>query len=344
MVGFAGWEMPIQYEMGILKEHEAVRTRAGMFDVSHMGRYWVGGPGAHAFIQRLITNDLDRIGADQLLYTPLCLETAGVIDDITVYKMTDGCLVVANASNRAPVWDWFSSRKPAEVILEDWSDRLAQVALQGPLAQEILQPLVAEDLDPIGYYHHADRTLNGAPGVLISRNGYTGEDGFEVYVPAERAVTLWDALRERGAAPIGLGARDTLRMEMTYALYGNELDRETTPLEAGLGWTVKMKKPDFVGKAALEAQKANGLKKSLVGFEASGNRFPRHGQAILSGDSIVGTVTSGGFCPSIKKGMGLGYVRPDLTAVGTKIAIDVRGERVEASVTERPFYKNASHR
>lgn len=345
MVGFAGWDMPIQYQTGQLKEHEIVRTDAGIFDVSHMGRYWIGGAGAFPFVQKLITNDLERAVAGQLLYSPVCTDSGGIVDDVTVYRFETGVLMVVNASNRAPMWDWLMSHKPADVVMEDRSDGWGQIALQGPRSQERLAALVAEDLEGIGYYRHSRCTLRGRPDVLISRNGYTGEDGFEIYLPAEDAPGLWEALLERGARPIGLGARDTLRFEMCYALYGNELDSATTPLEAGLGWTVKMKKGDFIGRPVMARQKDEGLPKLLAGFEVTGARMARHGQTILHEGRPVGIVTSGGPCPSLgNKGMGLGFVRPELAETGTRLAIDVRGTTVDAVVTERPFYKHASHR
>jgi aminomethyltransferase len=345
MVGFAGWEMPIQYPGGQIKEHEAVRTDAGVFDVSHMGRYWIDGPDAVAFVQGLITNDIEKAAPGQLLYAALCLESGGVIDDVTVYRFERGLLMVVNASNRAPVWQWLQEHKRSGVTIEDKSDALAQLAVQGPRAQARIVPLIAEDLEPIGYYRFARCTLMGISDVLISRNGYTGEDGFEIYPPAGAAERFWIALRERGVSAIGLGARDTLRMEMCYCLYGNELDRETSPLEAGIGWTVRWKKPDFVGKAALVRQKEQGLRKQLVGFSVHGNRMARHGQPILQQDRAVGVVTSGGPCPSLEnRGMGLGFVPPGLSAAGTAISIDVRGSRVDAVVVERPFYTAASHR
>jgi aminomethyltransferase len=338
--------MPIQYSTGQLKEHEIVRTDAGVFDVSHMARFRVTGAGAIRFVNGLITNELEKAVPGQLIYSPMCIETGGVVDDVTVYRFQDEALVVANASNKKAVWDWMTAHKPADVTLTDRSDELAQLAVQGPRAQERIAPLIEEDLESIGYYRHGLFTLMGKPGVLISRNGYTGEDGFEVYVPAADAGAFWGALLEQGVRPIGLGARDTLRFEMCYALYGQELDRETTPLQAGLAWTVKLKKPaDFIGKSALVSEKEAGLAKTLVGFEVKGPRAARHGQTILRDGTAVGIVTSGGPCPSIaNKGMGLGFVRPDLAAVGTPLQVDVRGTIVEATVVERPFYKHASHR
>jgi aminomethyltransferase len=345
LVGFAGWDMPIQYPTGQLREHEVVRTDAGLFDVSHMGRYWFGGPGAVPFIQGMITNDIEKAVPGQLLYSALCHEDGGVIDDITVYRFEPGVLMVVNASNRAPAWDWLHSHKPADVHMEDRSDGWGQIALQGPRAQERLARLTTDDLDAIGYYRFARCTIRGISDVLVSRNGYTGEDGFEIYLPSADTGPLWDALLDEGARPVGLGARDTLRFEMGYCLYGNELDRETNPLEAGIGWTVKLKKAAFIGKDKLVAAKENGLRKTLVGFEVSGQRMPRHGMPILANGETVGVVTSGGPCPSLgNKGMGLGYVPPAFAALGTKLAVDVRGTMIDAVVVERPFYKSASHR
>lgn len=345
LVGFAGWEMPIQYPTGQLREHEIVRSDAGLFDVSHMGRFWFEGPGAIAFVNGLITNDFGRAAPGQLLYSALCHDQGGMIDDVTVYRYDAACLMVVNASNLSKCWDWISGRKPADVSMRNLSDELAQLALQGPRAQERFAALVEGDLDPMGYYRHGRYKVLGTPDVIVSRNGYTGEDGFEIYLPAAKAGPLWEALIDRGVQPIGLGARDTLRMEMCYALYGNELDMETTPLEAGIGWTVKLKKEQFVGRDVLLRQKEQGLRKSIVGFEVAGPRAARHGQTILHNGAAVGVVTSGGPCPSLgNRGMGLGFVRPDLTAVGTPLSIDVRGTMVDAVVIERPFYKNASHR
>lgn len=345
MVGFAGWDMPIQYPTGQLREHEIVRTDAGLFDVSHMGRYWIGGPGAVTFVNNLITNDIEKAVPGQLLYAAMCREDGGVIDDVTAYRFEPGVLMVVNASNRPPTWEWIMRHKPADVHVEDRSEGWAQMALQGPRAQECLARLTSHDLDAIGYYRFARCTIRGISDVLVSRNGYTGEDGFEIYLPTSDAGTLWDALLEEGARPVGLGARDTLRFEMGYCLYGNELDLETTPIEAGIGWTVKLKKPGFIGKDALVAEKEAGLRKTLVGFEVAGQRMPRHGMPIHASGEPVGVVTSGGPCPSLgNRGMGLGFVPVAFSALGTKLAVDVRGTMVDAAVVERPFYKNASHR
>jgi aminomethyltransferase len=352
LVDFNQWEMPVQYPTGILREHEIVRTGVGLFDVSHMGRFEITGPGAVAFIHDVITNDLERAEPGQLLYAAMCREDGGVLDDVTVYRLADRVMVVANAGNLSRIWDWLETRAlawvGAPVEVRDRSQELAQLAFQGPRAEEVIRPLVEGDLTALGYYRFLIATVADIPKVLISRNGYTGEDGFEIYVPAGHARELWRALLKAGesigAAPIGLGARDTLRLEMCYCLYGNELNLEVSPLEAGIGWTVKMKKADFIGKEALAAQKAAGLKRSIVGFAVEGQRMPRHGQPLFAEGGEVGVVTSGGFCPSLKQGMGLGFVPPGLSAVGTRLEVDIRGARVPARVVERPFYQHASHK
>jgi aminomethyltransferase len=352
LVDFNQWEMPVQYPTGILREHEIVRTAVGLFDVSHMGRFEVTGPGAVPFVHDLITNDLEKAEPGQLLYAAMCREDGGVLDDVTVYRMADRVMVVANAGNLIRIWDWLETRAMAwvgaPVELRNRSTELAQLAFQGPRAEEVICPLVAGDLSAVGYYRFLVATVAGIRDVVVSRNGYTGEDGFEIYVPAGRSRDLWRALLHGGeavgAAPIGLGARDTLRLEMCYCLYGNELNLDVSPLEGGIGWTVKMKKTDFIGKDALAAQKAAGLTRSIVGFAVEGQRMPRHGQVLFAGGREVGVVTSGGFCPSLKQGMGLGFVPPGLSAVGTELEVDIRGAKVPARVVERPFYKHASHK
>ncbi len=352
LVDFNQWEMPVQYPTGILKEHEIVRTAGGLFDVSHMGRFEVGGPGAVAFVNFLVTNDLEKAAEGQLLYTPVCGEHGGVLDDVTVYRLPGRVLVVANAGNLARIWGWLEQQaacwKGETIRIADRSGELAQIAFQGPKTESIFAPMVEGDLTGLGYYRALTARVAGIDDVLVSRNGYTGEDGFEIYVPAGRGAELWRKImaagKDAGVGPIGLGARDTLRLEMCYCLYGNELNTEITPLEAGLGWTVKLKKASFVGRDVLVRQKEAGVKRTLAGFEIDGNRFARHGQAIHAAGREVGTVTSGGFCPSVKKGMGLGYVPPELAKPGTEIAIEVRGEMVPARVVERPFYKHGSHK
>ncbi|MCK4414107.1 MAG: glycine cleavage system aminomethyltransferase GcvT [Candidatus Eisenbacteria sp.] len=347
MVPFAGWEMPVQFPQGIIHEHLQVRSAAGLFDVSHMGRFRLGGSGALAFANHLITNDLAKIKGRQLLYSALCNPEGGIIDDVTLYHLGDAALVVANAANAAKVWEWIAAHRPSGVDIEDLTGELAQVALQGPRAAEALPEPFGSAVRDLGYYHHTRVAWQGAE-ILISRNGYTGEDGFEIYVPATLAVPFWEALIEAGQGiglePVGLGARDSLRFEVNYALYGNELSLETTPLEAGLRWVVKFKKDDFIGKEALLAQREAGVPRTLVGFEMQAKRLARHGYPIRVGDTEIGFVTSGGYCPSLKKGMGMGYVTPEHKAVGTQLSIDARGTALAARVVERPFYKEGSVR
>jgi aminomethyltransferase len=354
MVPFGGWDMPLHYVPGILKEHEAVRQAAGLFDVSHMGRFFVTGPGALAFSNYLIANDLTKIEPGRLLYTAVCNEAGGILDDVTVYRRDPEVLFVVNASNRARIWDWANQQarewRGDRVVLEDRSAELAQVALQGPRAQSMILPSVGGDLDSVGYYHFLETTLFGVDA-LISRNGYTGEDGFEIYLAASSVGEVWDRIlekgRDAGLLPTGLGCRDTLRLEMAYCLYGNELTPEVSPLEAGLGWTVKLARKDpFLGQASLRAQKEAGVPRQLIGFEVEGKRLARPGQPIHApgGSEPIGQVTSGGFSPSLQIGVGLGLVRSDSAPLDARIEIDVRGSRVPATVVKRPFYKDASHR
>jgi aminomethyltransferase len=345
MVPFAGWEMPVQFPQGILHEHQQVRQAAGLFDVSHMGRLHFRGPGGFDYADRLITNSLKKIGRGQLLYSALCNDAGGIIDDVTAYHLGDEVMLVVNASNRENVWRWALERKPAGVEMIDRTDELAQIALQGPRAEAMLGSPLAEAVAGLGYYHYAQVDWRGAR-VLISRNGYTGEDGFEIYVPRDVAVALWEQLRAWGRGiglePIGLGARDSLRMEVGYMLYGNELSLDTTPLEAGLKWVVKFKDNEFFGREALLRQKEAGLERTLIGFEVDGKRLPRHGYAIHHDGRQVGVVTSGGLCPSVGRAMGMGFVPPQVAAVGTPLAIDARGTLLPAVVVERPFYKEGS--
>ncbi len=345
MVPFAGWEMPLQFRSGIIHEHKLVREKAGLFDVSHMGRIFLRGSDAVGFANYLVSNNVAKLASDQLLYSVMCNERGGIIDDVTVYRLEDGVLIVCNAANRGTVLSWIRQHLRDGVAVEDATESLAQVALQGPLAESILRDGFAGAAAETAYYHYRWVEWRGER-VLMSRNGYTGEDGFEIYMPASLAVDLWTTLMDWGSSiglePIGLGARDTLRMEVNYPLYGNELDQETTPLEAGLRWVVKFKKGDFIGREALLRQKEEGIRRTLVGFEVMGRRLPRHGQKILYGGSEVGFVTSGGFCPSLGKGMGMGFVRPDLAEVGTELRIEAGKGLLEARVVERPFYKEGS--
>ncbi len=347
MVAFSGWEMPVQYR-GVLEEHGAVRSRAGLFDVSHMGEIVVSGRGALAAIQRVSTNDAAALEVGQVQYSTMCRPTGGTLDDLTIYRLAeDRYLLCVNAVNIEKDHGWIveqAGRTPGVTIVDE-SPAWNLLALQGPRAEAILARLTRLDLAAIGYYHCATGEVDGVP-VIVSRTGYTGEDGFEIYLPWAAGPRLFTRLlevgRPEGLVPAGLGARDTLRLEMSYALYGHELDESTTPLEARLGWVVKLEKGDFVGRDALATQKAEGVRKTLVGFEVKGAGIARAGARIYGpgAQTAVGTVTSGTMSPTRKHAIGLGYVPPELAAVGTALEVDVRGRRVPVRVAETPFVPN----
>jgi aminomethyltransferase len=346
MVPFAGFEMPVQYPAGITAEHRAVRQSAGLFDVSHMGEFLVRGAQALDLVQRLTVNDAAKIEVGQAQYSAMCLETGGIVDDLLVYRHVDRYMLVVNASNLEKDWAWVESHVgDLDVELEDVSDATALLALQGPSAREILRPLVDIRLEAVRYYRFMTGKVAGVPAT-IAGTGYTGEDGFEIYVHADHAVKAWRALLEggqdKGLVPAGLGARDSLRLEMGYALYGNELDADHTPLEAGLAWITKLDKGDFVGRDALVAQKEVGMRRRLVGLTLGARAFPRHGYPILSAGEAVGVVTSGTLSPSLGIGIAMGYVPSKLGAPGTQLQVDARGRSLDAVVTRPPFYTEGS--
>lgn len=348
LVPFAGFEMPVQYPTGITAEHQAVRGSAGLFDVSHMGELMVKGSQALDLIQRVSVNDASKLEVGQAQYSAMCYESGGVVDDLLVYRFTDRYMLVVNASNREKDLEWVQSHAaPFDVEVEDASDRTALLAIQGPRAREVLGPLAGIDLESVRYYRFAEGEVAGVPAV-ISGTGYTGEDGFELYLDADDAVGVWRALLTEGKGvglvPAGLGARDSLRLEMGYALYGHELDEEHTPLEAGLGWITKLGKGDFVGRDALVGQKEAGVGRRLVGLVTTERGFPRAGYDILRQGQVVGAVTSGTMSPSLGKGIALGYVPLELSAEGTTMEIDARGRPVASVVTETPFYVKGSIR
>jgi aminomethyltransferase len=342
MVAFGGWEMPVEYS-GLIAEHLAVRNAAGLFDVSHMGELEVEGPGALAFLQRVTANDVARLQDGQAQYSALPLENGAPVDDVIVYRRSsERFLVVVNAGNRQKDWQWLRSQSPADCTLRDESDEYALLALQGPRAQAILQPLTGIDLAQVKFYHFAEGEVDGAP-VLVAHTGYTGEDGFELFVAPDRAEALWrrlvEAGREAGLVPAGLGARDTLRLEARMCLYGNDLDETTTLVEAGLGWIVALDKGDFNGRAVLEEQKKSGPPRKLVGFEMVGRGIARHGYPVYLGGEQVGPVTSGSYAPFLHKNIGLVYLPADRSAPGTELDVEIRGKRVPARVVPTPFYK-----
>ncbi len=345
LVPFAGFWMPVQYG-SLLEEHQAVRERAGLFDVSHMGEIVLTGPRALAAIQRLATNDLAACAVGQAMYAAVCNERGGIVDDVVVYRRAaDDFLVCVNAANRAKDLAWFAKHVP-EAAPRDEGDDWAQLALQGPRASAILARLTRVDLAAIGTYHFRDGEVAGKP-CIVARTGYTGEDGFELFCRPDDALALWDALLTAGApdglVPCGLGARDTLRTEVRYCLYGNDIDEGTTPLEAGLGWIVKLGKPGgFLGSEALARQKAEGVSRKLVGFTLTDRGIPRHGYPVLLDGRKVSEVRSGTMSPTLKIPIGLCYLPADRAAVGQPFAIEIRGRPVPAKVVPTPFYKRPS--
>lgn len=347
MVPFAGYLMPVQYPGGITAEHLAVRERCGLFDVSHMGEFEFRGPQAVDFAAYATTNDVQTLAVGQVQYSTILNPRGTIEDDCLVYRFADRVMLVVNAANRANDWALLQATRQArgfDCVLTDVSEHTALLALQGPSAQRLLQPLTATDLEPIGYYRFVEGSVAGVPAV-ISRTGYTGEDGFELYVPASGAVALWRALTtSTGVTPAGLGARDSLRLEMGLALYGNDIDDTVTPLEANLGWLVKLQKGDFVGRDALLAQKAAGVPRKLAGFTTTGRVFPRHGYAVYVAGAPSGIVRSGTVSPSLGFGIGTCYIPTSPAGATASIEIDIRGTRTSATVARMPFYKGGSHR
>jgi aminomethyltransferase len=350
IVPFAGWEMPVQYA-GLVKEHHAVRTAAGLFDVSHMGEMILEGPNAEEVIDGLVTADLTKLPDGKAVYNVACNAEGTILDDLIVYRRArDRFLIVMNASNREKIAAHFRKHCEGKISFEDASDRFALIAIQGPKAVEVVKAAGAsENIPALASFCLADGTVGGV-SVIAARTGYTAEDGFELFCSNDGVVTLWRALVAAGKAfglePCGLGARDTLRLEGRLSLYGNEIDETTNPLEAGLGWVTKLDKPrDFLGKAALLKIQAAGLSRKLVGFEMVGRGIGRHGYPIVewngteTGGAKVGIVTSGSPAPTLDKNIGLGYVPTALSAIGTKIGIEIRGKAIEAVVVKTPFYK-----
>ncbi len=344
MVPFGGWDMPVEYS-GLIAEHTAVRTAAGLFDVSHMGQFEVEGEGALAFLQRTTANNVAKLVDGQAQYSALPMPTGCPVDDIIVYRRSERrYLVVVNAANIEKDWNWLLAQKPSGCGLHDLSDQFALLALQGPKAEAILQGLTPIDLKQVGFYRFAEGTVNGA-GAIVARTGYTGEDGFEVFVAPEVASALWrrivEAGQPHGLLAAGLGARDTLRLEARMMLYGNDMDETTTLIEAGLGWIVSLDdtKGDFNGRAVLAGQKANGAPRKLVGFEMTERGIPRHGYPVILGDESQGAVTSGTYAPFLKKSIGLCYLPAARSGVGTELAVEIRGRRTAARVVATPFYK-----
>jgi aminomethyltransferase len=340
-VDFGGWEMPVQYS-SILDEHRTVREAVGLFDVSHMGEIEIKGPRALEVVQRLTTNDASKLEVLQIQYSTLCYPTGGIVDDLTVYRLgSEHFLLCINAANIDKDYAWVTEHAVGDAEVTNTSPQIAQLALQGRQAQATLQPLCDFPLDTIRYYWAVNGRVNGIEA-LISRTGYTGEDGFELYCAASQGPELWSALMESGTPfgikPIGLGARDTLRLEMGYALYGNDITAETSPLQAGLAWVVKLNKGDFIGREALAQERAAGIPRRLVGLELLERGVARAHYHVLHEAEVVGEMTSGTMSPSLNKSIGLGYVRTAYAKAGTPLSVDIRGKPVQARVAATPFY------
>jgi len=346
LVPFAGYEMPLRYT-GDVHEHLCVRNAAGLFDITHMGEYHLAGSGAGEFIHRSVTNDVLGMQTGQAIYTAMCRPDGGIVDDLLVYRFPDRWMMVVNGATNAKDFAWLKDQVPPGVEFRDLTEETALLAVQGPRAERVLRGHVPDAALELGFYRFLEGSAFGAPAV-ISRTGYTGEDGFELYFAPRHAAAVWEGLvaagKPHGLEPVGLGARDTLRLEMGYMLYGNDIDETTTPLEAGIGWTVKFKKPEFTGRAALLRQKEQGLARKLVGFELESRRVPRHGMVIESGGRPVGRVTSGTFSPSLERPIGMGYVESALDRPGGTLEVLAGGTRLDARIVPRPFWTRGSRR
>jgi aminomethyltransferase len=348
LTSFGGWEMPVQFT-GIGREHEAVRTSAGMFDISHMGKFVLRGKQLISQLQRLVPSDLSRLQPAQAQYTVLLNPKAGIIDDIIFYYQGQEAtgfqrgVMIVNAATSGKDKAWLLEKlDPDQVELQDLSSEKVLIAVQGPQAVTALQPLVQENLTQVKPFGHLEATVLGQPG-FIARTGYTGEDGFEVMVDPVVGVELWRSLLKAGVIPCGLGARDTLRLEAAMALYGQDIDETTTPLEAGMGWLVHLDtKGDFIGRSILEQQKQSGVRRRLVGLQMQGRNIARHGYQVLSEGKVVGEITSGTLSPTLGYPVALAYVPTQLSQVGQKLEVEIRGKPYPAVVVKRPFYRSKS--
>ncbi|WP_404443330.1 glycine cleavage system aminomethyltransferase GcvT [Sutcliffiella horikoshii] len=343
-IDFGGWDLPVQFS-SIKEEHEAVRTKAGLFDVSHMGEIEVKGKDSLAYLQKMMTNDVSKLKDGGAQYTAMCYPDGGTVDDLLVYKKADeDYLLVVNASNIEKDFDWLKSHVTEEVEVINISETIAQLAIQGPIAEKVLQKLTNTDLSEIKFFKFKENVDIDGVTALVSRTGYTGEDGFEIYCQQEDAVQLWNTLleagKEDGLVPCGLGSRDTLRFEAKLALYGQELSKDITPIEAGIGFAVKTnKEEDFFGKEVLQEQKENGAPRSIVGIEMIDKGIPRHGYEVFVGDELIGEVTTGTQSPTLKKNIGLALLKKEFTELDTEVEVQVRKKRLKAKVVKAPFYQ-----
>ena len=345
-IDFGGWELPVQFS-SIKEEHDAVRNRAGLFDVSHMGEIFVEGPDALPYLQKMLTNDVSKIAVGGAQYSALCYETGGVVDDLLTYRLEDNrYLLCVNAANIEKDFNWLQQHVEGDVTLTNASNDYAQIALQGPLSEEVLQTLTDTDLTTIKYFKFQDQVTVGGHVVLVSRSGYTGEDGFEIYGSPEAIKDLWnnilEAGKDKGVVAAGLGARDTLRFEACLPLYGQELSKDISPLEAGIGFAVKLAKdPQFIGQQALIEQKENGLPRKSVGIEMIDKGIPRHGYKVFKDGQEIGEVTTGTQSPMTKRNIGLALIDAKFAEIGINVEIEIRSKLVKAVVVETPFYKRS---
>ena len=343
LVEFAGYYMPIQYG-GIIQEHKRVRSTVGLFDVSHMGEFFIRGDNALEFLQKVTINDVSRLAVNQAQYSAMCYDNGGIVDDLIVYRLPDQYMMIVNAANLEKDWAWMQENLVPKVELQDRTNELTLLALQGPQAEATLAKLTRINLEDIPFYWLEEGLVKDVE-MLVSRTGYTGEPGFELCFPAQHSKAIWEALlqagREFNIEPIGLGARDTLRLEMKYCLYGNDIDESTNPIEAGLAWITKLDKGDFIGRMAIEKIKEEGPSRKLVGFQMDEKAFPRQGYAIWRDEQQIGVVTSGTFSPMLEKGIGMAYVSNETSAIGTDIEVQVRGKKIPAHIVKTPFYQKS---
>lgn len=342
MVPFGGWEMPVQYA-GILEEHQATRQAIGLFDVSHMGEFALRGPGAAAFLARMVPGDVLNLPVGKCLYTQFTRPNGGVVDDTIICRQSDRYLLVVNASNIAKDWAWLSEHRPADAELENLSEAMAMIAVQGPKADALMRTIASPEIPALPFFGIADGEVLGVK-MTVSRTGYTGEDGFELYMPSEAAVTIWNGLLESGKdygiQPCGLGARDTLRLEAGLPLYGHELNDETTPIESSFAWTVKST-ADYLGREIIERQKAEGTTKKLVGLKLLGKQIAREGYAVHVGETKVGQVASGSPSPTLGHPIATAFVDPAKVKIGDSVEVEIRGKRFPAEVVKTTFYRRS---
>ena len=340
IVPFAGYEMPVTYPNGIQAEHQAVRNSAGMFDVSHMGEFWITGDGALDFLQHVTINDVSKLEVGNAQYSAMCYEDGGIVDDLILYRKPDGYFMVINASNIDKDLEWLTKHKPENVNIENHSEQYSLVALQGPKSREILSQFTDADLN-LKFYSYVDATICGH-SVMLSRTGYTGELGFEIYAFNQAIVDIWKAFQNAGVIPCGLASRDILRMEMKYCLYGNDIDQTTNPIEAGLSWITDLSKNNFIGKSVLLSTKENKPNRRLVTFALNERGIPRHDYRIQTDGVDVGFVTSGTQSMSLSKGIGMAYINKGFTKVGNAIDVMIRNKSVSATIVKPPFVKETS--